>query len=296
MNKHTHTRERSVQIMGQGQSISLFPTRPKGDFEIGKEEDEPPVQSADQMLDHQADNAIIEYGKSRSSLWILFFLFTLFVILVISTGIRCATDSVTTVTLFVNGTNVTVVNGVPCNIYTIPSVGAMITSSTTGPLAVTALNLLLAIHWLLTLNTYILIKNNAILTALGMLLSALGLYVMLYVALISPMWYMALTPIVLLGVWCTFSTYGLYRFYRVYPTRKLLFFSFVCWVFYIVPAILYIAFSAVDYGQVSGKDIAVLVCELSMLLSCCGYIVVLAFHTRRVKYRTEVQKGYEIID
>lgn len=218
-------------------------------------------------------------GKSRSSLWVLLFLLTVFAVLVVSVTIRCATDGSS------GGCN---------NIHDIPSVGTMVNATSTGPLAVTALNTLVAIHFLLTINTFMLIVDGSVGAAVAMGVNSIALYVMLYVALISPKWYMALTPILLLGSWCSLATYGLYKYYRRHPTRKPFYISLVFLVLYLVPAILYVAFSAVPYAEVPHKDIAVLVCELSMLISCCGFVLVLAYHTRRVSYATEVRKGYHI--
>lgn len=190
-------------------------------------------------------------------------------------GIKCATD----------------IDG--CNLHAIPSVGTMINTTATSPLAVTALNTLIGIHLLLTINTCILIRDEiSVVAAISLLTVSALLYVMLYVALILPRWYIALTPIILLGTWQSIVTYGLYKFYRAYPSKKPYYASLVLLILFIVPAILYIAFSAVVYAQVPHKDVAVLVCELSMLISCCGFILVLAFHTRRVSYSTEVRKGY----
>jgi hypothetical protein len=173
--------------------------------------------------------------------------------------------------------------------------GTFLNSSRTSPLAITALDALLAAHFVVTVNTGMLVKDYAILSPIGMWLSAVGFYAMLYVSLILPEWYIAITPILCLIAWGISAIYGLGFFYRYHPTRKLYFATIAVFVLFVLPALLYVSFSAVPYEQVPRKDVAIFVCELFMLVFYLLFVLLLVFHTRRVSYVVEIKKGYTIV-
>lgn len=185
--------------------------------------------------------------------------------------------------------------GTTDDINNIPTLGAILADPAASPLAISAINALIAIHILLTINTVILVKGSSLGAAFGMILSAVLLYVMLYVSFIHPQWYIAITPILILGLWGLLATYGLFRYHYGHPTKRMFYMAVVFISSYVIPAILYVAFSAVPYANVPMKDVAVLVCELVMLGSFAGFVCILAYYTRLVSYAVEVRKGYTMV-
>ena len=181
------------------------------------------------------------------------------------------------------------------NIPSIPTLGAILADPAASPLAISAINALIALHLLLTINTVILVKGSSLGAAFGMILAAVLLYVMLYVSFIHPQWYIAVTPLIILGLWGLLATYGLFRYHYGHPTKRMFYIAVVFISSYVIPAILYVAFSAVPYANVPMKDVAVLVCELVMLVSFAGFSCVLAYYTRLVSYAVEVRKGYTMV-
>lgn len=181
------------------------------------------------------------------------------------------------------------------NIPSIPTLGAILADPAASPLAISAINALIAVHILLTINTVILVKESSLGAAFGMILSAVLLYVMLYVSFIHPQWYIAVTPLIILGLWGLLATYGLFRYHYGHPTKRVFYMAVVFISSYVIPVILYVAFSAVPYANVPMKDVAVLVCELVMLGSFAGFVCILAYYTRLVSYAVEVRKGYTMV-
>lgn len=214
--------------------------------------------------------------RPRSSWWLLLLLFAIFVVLAVTTGILCVLDET-------------------CRVHDVPSMGLLLNNSSTDTLAVTALNTLIAMHFLLTANTGVLVKDYSIVAPLGMAVTAIGLYVMLYVSLIVPYWYIAIVPILCMVAWCAFAIYGLGFFYRVHPTKKLYYATVGAFILFAIPACLYASFSAIPYELVPAKDVAIFVCELAILVAGLIFVLLLVFHTRRVSYAIEIRKGYTII-
>ncbi len=258
------------------------------------------VGRSDSKYDQMADNDFINIGdheegttnvyrsKFRSSWWILLFLFIIFVVLAVSAGVRCGVDPECRIHEIITDSNSTLVVG-------IPSLGRLLDHTATDTLTVTGVNVLMGMHFLLTINTGLLVKDHTWLAPLGLFISSSGVYVMTYVSLLVPHWYIAIIPILCMIVWCAFVVYGLGLFYRPFPKKKIYYATVIAFILFAIPAALYAAFSAVEYYQVPGKDVAVFVCELAILISFLFFILLLVYHTRRVSYGTQIERGYTII-
>lgn len=239
----------------------------------------------------------------RTSVWVILFLFVVFCILSVTTGIRCSLEPTCRVHYVLSGPNVTLTT-VPGSTFPpvvlsvmqrFPTVGVLVTNPATSTLAVTALNVLVTIQFLLTVNISIMVKTYTIVTFLGMSIACIGIYVTLYLALILPEWFMAICPLAGIVLWGLFALYGLRKFYHDFRSKLPLKLSLFSLSGYTVSFVLYVAFSAVSYEQVPLKDVAVFSCELGMLLFCLFFVLTMVFHSRRVSYRIQVKEGYTVI-
>jgi len=222
------------------------------------------------------DRTSVIRSKPKHIHWIIVLLIAVFVVLAITVGIRCSMTHA-------------------CHVHEVPSVALLLNSTETSLLTVTGLNTLIAMHAVLTGSTSYMIKDNSCMAAAGMIMSAIALYVMIYFALIFTQWYIGLVPIVCMILWCITVVHGLHRFYMTHPTRKLFFLSLFLCIVFSVSSVLYIAFSAVPYELVPGKDIAIFVCELSLVVTCLLFALVLIFHIRRLSYILQVKKSYHTV-
>ena len=289
-------------MMGQGQStaddngITLYRRDDEVDAgtlqERTKPPQTPPLSSSSSMggdafefegSDVASDTAQLDRSKARGSWWVLVILFFIFAVLVTTAGVRCGLDPECTI------------HSLTGNFTTPPTLGTFLAHESTDTLAVSALNTLVAMHLVLTANLGFLLKQHTVVAPLGMAVAAVGMYVMLYVSLLVPRWYVAIVPICCMVVWSGLAVYGLGLFYRLHPRKRLYYGTVVSEVLFVVPALLYVSFSAVPYHLLPGKDVAIFVCELSGLISLVAFVLLLIVHTRRVSYILQVQRGYVIL-
>jgi len=233
----------------------------------------------------------IDRTSFTSSWWVLAVLLAIFAILCITTGIRCANAESCAIIDEVRPCE----GNVTCIVYQIPSLGTLLNNNATATLAVSALDTLVAMHVLLTINVSLMVRQYSWLPVALMLLSVVAMYVFLYVSLIVAQWYIAICAMASLAVWFASVSYGLRRYYSRQSSKPLLILSLASMVAYILSMLVYTAFSPVPYGLVSGKDVAILCAQLGMAVCCIVFVVALAFHTRCVSYAVVVERTFVVI-
>jgi len=182
-----------------------------------------------------------------------------------------------------------------CSTYRLPSLGTLLNDNATSPLAMSALNVLVAMHLIITINTSIMVRDYSPLALLIMFVMLVALYVTLYVSFIAARWYVSIVPVLCLALWCSVVTYGLFQYYRRMPSKPLFWVSLGANVAFALAALIYIGFSPVPYSLVPGRDVVILVAQLVMALSCVVFVVSVAFHTRCVSYLAQVSRTYIIL-
>jgi hypothetical protein len=246
--------------------------------------------SYDQAL-HRDDTEEVQRTQARSSWWIMAALFAIFLILCTTTGIRCANsiDCVIVDKVQPCGPNAN------CTVYQIPSLGTLLNNNETSALAISALDTLVVMHVLLTVNVSFMVKQYSILAVAFMLVAVVAMYVLFYVSLILGQWYISICPMIALAVWCASVVYGLRRYYHRQPSKPLFWTSAGSLVVFVLGVLLYIAFSPVPYPMLPSKDIAILSSQLAMAVSCVVFVVTVAFHTRCVSYEAVVERSFTTV-
>jgi hypothetical protein len=225
---------------------------------------------------------------ARSSWWVMASLFAVFTVLCITTGIRCAnSDSCVLIDEVVPcGTNLT------CVVYQIPSLGTLLNNNQTSALAISALDTLVVMHVLLTINVSLMVRQYSMVPVIVMLLTVVAMYVMFYVSLILGAWYISICPMISLALWCASVVYGLKKYYHRQPSKPLFWISVGSLVVFALGVLLYIAFSPIPYDVLPGKDAAILSAQIGMAVSCVIFVVTVAFHTRCVSYEAVVERSF----
>jgi len=242
----------------------------------------------DSATDREEGSTSVHRTKPRSSWWVLLSLLAIFAVLCVTTGLRCINSPkcVAVDETWECGVNLT------CTAYRIPSLGTLLGDDSTGALAISALNTLVAMHLLLTINVAIMIRGYSSLALLVMPATLVALYVMLYVSLIVATWYISVIAMGCLAAWCASVTYGLYHYYRLQPGKRLFWASFNSTAVFLVAVFLYTAFSPMSYAMLPHRDVAILSVQLIMALSCVVFVVTVMFHTRPVSYSAQVSRSY----
>ena len=226
-----------------------------------------------------------------SSWRILSFLFAIFVILCMTTGIRCAASDDCAILDEVRPCG----NNLTCSIYQVPSLGTLLNNNATSTLAVSAMNTLVVTHILLTINVSLMIRLYSWLPVAIMLLAVVAMYIFFYVSLIVAQWYISICAMIALAVWCASACYGLRRYYLRQPSKPLFWVSVASLTVYVLAMLLYIAFSPIPYDLVGGRDVVILCAQLGMAVSCVIFVIALAFHTRCVSYAAIVERSFVVI-
>lgn len=124
-----------------------------------------------------------------------------------------------------------------------------------------------------------------------LMLVGLGLYVMVFVSLIVPQWFITFIPMSVTALWAVLVMLGLRFFFLVNEGKKKMFyFSALLCTVYTLSVVLYIAFSAVPYEMVPQKDIGILVLEIVMASSLVAFCLSLLYYIRGVTFTVGVAK------
>lgn len=205
-----------------------------------------------------------------SHMFVILILVIVFIVLVFTAGVRCATS----------GT---------CSTNKIPSLFALVYSMDTSLLTVAALCCLMGIHFVLNWALIHRLKEASTFVNILLMLAGLALYVMVFVSLIVPQWFVTFIPMSVTGLWALLVIVGLVVFFSRHGGKKKMFYvsAFLC-VVYSLSVVLYIAFSAVPYEFVPQKDIGILVLELVMVCSLVAFCLSLLHYTRGVTFTVTV--------
>lgn len=248
------------------------------------------------QVDHSSahtleDGPHVSRTQPRSAWWVMLSLLSVFGILCATTGARClaSDDCLLLNSTWSCGTNLT------CTAYRIPSLGTLLDNGATGALAVSALNVLVAMHLLLSLNLSIMVRNYSKLAVFLVMLTLVALYVTLFVSFIVGAWYVSVAPITFLALWSLSVVYGLRHYYKVQKSKPLYWVSVGATASFAVASLLYIAFSPIPYAMLEDRDIAILVSQLLMATSCIVFVVSIALHTRSVSYVAQVERQYMLV-
>ncbi len=234
------------------------------------------------------DDPNVSRTQPRSAWWIMLSLLSVFCVLCTTTGVRCA---VTDGCLQLN-TSWACGNNLTCTAYHIPSLGSLLDNPGTGALAVSALNTMVALHLLMSLNLCILVRNYSKLAVVCLMATLVALYVTLYISFIVGAWYVSVAPISFLGLWCLSAVYGLGHYYRRQASKPLFWVSLGATACFVLASLLYIAFSPIPIQMFANRDIGILAAQLFMAVSCVVFVISVALHTRSVAYLAQVQRGY----
>lgn len=202
-------------------------------------------------------------------------------LLVLSAGFRCATDE-------------------ECSLLAHPSLGNFLNNTDTSAIAITAVNTLVAAHYLQMVATYHMVRSHSGYAAPLLILVSAVLYVSLFAAFLYPLWwYVAVLPIGASVALFAIALHGLRRYHAYKPARQRILFYASCALFvvYVLASLFYLVFSAipspVQARDFAGKQQGVFAAELTMLISGVMFMGLLAFFTRRVSYIFEVQRTVE---
>jgi len=226
---------------------------------------------------HNIDTTSVKRSKRFKPYVIMAVLMIVFIALAVTAGIRCSMKH-------------------ECSIHEVPSVALLLNSTETNLVTSAGLYTLISIHLVLTGTTSYMVYDRSRLSVFSMFLAAGVMYVMVFVALNVPQWYISLVPLMCMTLWEFSAILGLWKFYRDYPTKRLVKISFVLALIVFVCNVLYIAFSAVPYEFVPGKNVAIFVMELCIVIFNLTFVAILIAHTSRVAFRMEVDKGYNTVD
>lgn len=223
-----------------------------------------------------AEESSVKRSSPRPMWYTLVPLLVIFGCLVLTAGIRCRLDE-------------------DCSLLSTPSLGHFLNNTDTSALAVSSLNALIGVHYMLNVATVHMLKQTSACSVVFTIISSILLYVSVYACLLFPYWYIAIAALVAGGVWSSAVCHGLRRYYAYRPHRKRL--TFMASVFvlsvYAVAMVVYIVLSAVPMiGDFAGKQLGVFISEIILLVSGVIFCVLLVFHTRGVAYMFQVRKSY----
>jgi hypothetical protein len=216
----------------------------------------------------------------RGLWWTQVALLAIACLLILSAGLRCATDE-------------------ECSVLSHPSLGNLLNNTDTSTITVAAVTTLVAVHYVQMVATYYMIRSHSPGAGILLLLVSLAFYVSVFAAFLYPLWYIAIVPVGVSGLLFALALHGLRRYYEYKPTRQRIVFFVACALFaiYVLSLVIYLAFSAipspVQAKEFAGKQEGVFAAELTMLISGLLFMGLLAFFTRRVSYMFQVEKTVE---
>lgn len=201
---------------------------------------------------------------------VILVLFVVLIVLAVAAGARCATSG-------------------SCSTNKIPSLFALVYSMDTSLLTISALCCLMGMHFVLNWALIHRLKESSTFINILLMLVGLGLYVMVFVSLIVPQWFITFIPMSVTALWAVLVMLGLRLFFLANDGKKKMFyFSALLCTVYTLSVILYIAFSAVPYELVPQKDIGILVLELVMASSLVAFCLSLLYYIRGVTFTVAV--------
>lgn len=201
-------------------------------------------------------------------------LLAVFVLLVLSAGIRCGVDE-------------------ECGLlHATPSLGHFLNSTDTSALSGAALMSLCYLHYTLTKTTHQLVRLDTAFASLFMGIACIFLYAGSFASLLYPYWFVAIVPIMASVLWCAGVSHGLRMYYSYHPRYKrvLYYFSVLSLTMYVSAVVVYLVCSIIPLPEFPGKQVAVFVSEILMLVAGMGFVVLLVMHTRRVRHMYEVER------
>lgn len=207
----------------------------------GTEETAAENQGADSDKDRSVFDSHDQVTKTppRGLWWNQATLLLIACLLVLSAGFRCATDE-------------------ECSLLAHPSLGNFLNNTDTSAIAITAVNTLVAAHYLQMVATYHMLRSHSGYAAPLLILVSALLYVSLFAAFLYPLWwYVAVIPIGASVSLFAIALHGLRRYYAYKPTRqRIMFFaSCVLFVVYVLASLFYLIFSAIP-SPVQAHDFA----------------------------------------
>ena len=257
------------------------------------------------------DTLSVHTTEPRSSWWIMAGLMAIFGVLCVTTGIRCVNSANCVIVdeVVACGSNLT------CAVYQawipfpfparfeipeaireqIPSLGTLLNNNETSALAISALDTLVVMHVLLTINVSLMVRQYSMIPVIFMMIAVVAMYVLFYVSLILGRWYISILPMISLALWCMSVVYGLRRYYHRQPSKPLFWVSTGSLVIFVLGVLLYISFSPIPYDTLPSKDAAILSAQLGMAVSCVIFVVTVAFHTRCVSYTAVIERSFTTI-
>jgi len=200
---------------------------------------------------------------------VIMLLLVVFFVLTMTAGLRCAAS----------GT---------CSTNKVPSLFILVYSMETSLLITSALCCLIGMHFVLTWALLHLLKEHSKYINILLILTSFIMYALVYVALIVPQWFITFIPMSVMALWAVLAMVGLRFFFAAHDAKKMFYISFLLCVVYAVSVVLYIAFSAVPYEFVPGKDIAILVLEITMAASLVVFSLSLLYHISGVSFTVNV--------
>lgn len=201
---------------------------------------------------------------------VILLLFVVLVVLTVTAGARCATSG-------------------SCSPNKIPSLFALVYSMDTSLLTISALCCLMGMHFVLNWAILHRLKESSMFVSILLILVGLGLYVMVFVSLIVPQWFITFIPMSVTALWAVLVMLGLRLFFLINDGKKKMFyFSALLCTVYTLSVVLYISFSAVPYELVPHKDIGILVLEIVMASSLVAFCLSLLYYIRGVTFTVTV--------
>jgi len=140
-------------------------------------------------MDHSTDREVeesVSRTQPRSAWWILLGMLSIFLVLCTTTAIRCASSDECTVIDIHAAWNCTA--NVTCTAYQLPSFGSLLSNPVTSTLAVSAFDMLIAMHILVNINLSIMMRSHSKLAIVLMSVFVVAIYVTLYVSFIVARW------------------------------------------------------------------------------------------------------------
>ena len=208
---------------------------------------------------------------SRRPMWkYTLAIFIAFVVFVVATGVSCAVEEA-------------------CKVGGPPTMSHILNTTQTSLFLMTSINALIGVHLVEVNSIGHLLCEKAPILGVMQWLTALLIYVSIFVNLALNQWYIMMISAILILVWMIFVTEGLRRFY-VMGRSRLWKLTIPIVVIYAISAVIYVVFSVVTELDFPHKDIGILAAEVLVIVSCAGFSFILIPHTRWVFVDIVVKK------